>query len=390
MKLLMYGAGSIGRGFIGPLFSNAGYEVVFVDVDRCIIEEINRRKGYNYTVAAQPPFDVRVSGVRAVDGSDEYAVIEEIAECDIMATALGAAALQKVAHLIARGISLRLKRTSQPLNILICENLKNAPGCLRGWLNDAMQESDKKFLNEKCGMIETAIGRMVPVTATEAIDPLHIVVEEYDYLPVDRDAFVGDVPEVPGLIACSPFAYYTDRKMYLHNMGHAVCAYLGIMQGYSTIADAISDPGIRILTQSAMTEAAAMLSLKYKQPFTRVYDHAEDLLLRFSNKALGDTCRRVSRNTIQKISSGERFTGALCLCREHNIYPAYIALGYASALYNITADKGKAESLARETGGLSAEQIALVMNLYCFLKQPIHDIISEVERVKYDLRGSVV
>ncbi|MCI9383732.1 MAG: mannitol-1-phosphate 5-dehydrogenase, partial [Lachnospiraceae bacterium] len=32
MKAVMYGGGNIGRGFIGMLFSESGYEVTFVDV----------------------------------------------------------------------------------------------------------------------------------------------------------------------------------------------------------------------------------------------------------------------------------------------------------------------------------------------------------------------
>ena len=45
MKAVMYGAGSIGRGFIGALFSEIGYEVVFIDVNDDVIHtESTKRK----------------------------------------------------------------------------------------------------------------------------------------------------------------------------------------------------------------------------------------------------------------------------------------------------------------------------------------------------------
>lgn len=41
MKAIMYGAGSIGRGFIGALFSDLGYEVVFIDVNDWLVDTMN-------------------------------------------------------------------------------------------------------------------------------------------------------------------------------------------------------------------------------------------------------------------------------------------------------------------------------------------------------------
>jgi len=36
-KAVMYGAGNIGRGFIGALLSQSGYEVTFVDVAQPVV-----------------------------------------------------------------------------------------------------------------------------------------------------------------------------------------------------------------------------------------------------------------------------------------------------------------------------------------------------------------
>ena len=37
----MYGAGNIGRGFIGQTFSLAGYKVGFIDVNMTLIDRLN-------------------------------------------------------------------------------------------------------------------------------------------------------------------------------------------------------------------------------------------------------------------------------------------------------------------------------------------------------------
>jgi len=385
----MYGAGSIGRGFIGPLFAQAGYEVVFIDVNRRIVDALNRRKGYFYTVVAEVPYQVPVTGVRAVDGFDEQAVIDEIATCDIMATSLGSAVLQKVSPIIASGFSKRMNLTGKPLNLMICENLKDSAKALHGWLDEALPPTEKTFLGERCGLIETAIGRMVPVTPLDKEDPLHVVVEEYGFLPVDKDAFVGKLPDVQGLIPFSPFSFYEERKLYLHNMGHAICAYFGMRQGYETIADAITNPLIHLIVQSAMTESAAMLSKKYEIPFSQIFDHAEDLLLRFRNRALNDTCERVGRDPIRKIAAGDRLAGALVLCGEYGIHSVFIALGYAVALRHVTNDTEYAATIARETGKLTMNQLSLVMKLMSALELPDSELLATVGKLKKDLRGNI-
>ena len=391
MNLLMYGAGSIGRGFIGPLFAQAGYEAVFVDVDRRIIGALNSRRAYRYTVVTrEKSYDIEVFGVRGVDGTDEAAVIDEIASCDIMATSLGASALQKVAPVIARGFSQRMQKSGQPLNLLICENLKDSAHTLRGWLERALPEDGRALLKEKCGLVEAAIGRMVPAAPENAGDPLHITVEEYGFLPVDKDAFVCNPPDIPMLVPYSPFSFYEERKLYLHNMGHAVCAYLGMLCGFETIAEAIANSAVRLLTQSAMTESAAMLSVKYKIPFPQIFDHAEDLLMRFGNAALGDTCERVGRDPMRKIAAGDRLAGALCQCAAHGIRPVYIALGYAAALRNLTGDAVRAGEIARDTGKLGEGQAKLAAELFMLLDSPMPGILEQAERIKKKLRGDIV
>ena len=46
MKAVMYGAGNIGRGFIGSLLSQSGYAVTFVDISQMIVENLNQNHSY--------------------------------------------------------------------------------------------------------------------------------------------------------------------------------------------------------------------------------------------------------------------------------------------------------------------------------------------------------
>jgi len=43
-KMIQFGAGNIGRSFIGQLFSRSGYEVVFVDINKELIKEVNKKR----------------------------------------------------------------------------------------------------------------------------------------------------------------------------------------------------------------------------------------------------------------------------------------------------------------------------------------------------------
>ena len=232
MKAVMYGAGSIGRGFIGALFSEIGYEVVFIDVNDDVIHLINKEKTYPQIIMNEEQPVHWIKNIRAVDGKDPEAVSNEIADADIMATALGAAVLEKVAPVIAQGLLKRWeKESSNTLDILICENLMDADILLRDYLLKALPEDKHALFEKNVGLVETSIGRMVPPADPDLIPedehPLAVRVEPYDFLPVDKAAFKGMIPEYKKIIPYEPFHYYLERKLYVHNMAHVTTAFLG-------------------------------------------------------------------------------------------------------------------------------------------------------------------
>ncbi|MCA9427115.1 MAG: NAD-binding protein, partial [Candidatus Omnitrophica bacterium] len=114
MKLIQYGAGNIGRSLAGQLFSAAGWEVVFVDVVPEVIEALNREGRYRVVVKEERPDEIWVEGVRGVNGRDVDRVAEEIADCDLLSTAVGSKVLPFIAGPIAKG----LERRKKPLDIV--------------------------------------------------------------------------------------------------------------------------------------------------------------------------------------------------------------------------------------------------------------------------------
>ena len=335
MKAVMYGGGNIGRGFIGALLSQSGYEVTFLDVAEPVIKALQENRTYPVRYVTTEGFeDVWVKNVTAVNGNDAEAASDVIAQCDIMATAVGARILKFIVPNIVAGLRKRWAANGGPLNIIICENLMDANKVLEEMLKAQLTEDECKKFDETVGLVEASIGRMVPVQTDEMKDgePMRVCVERYGYLPVDKDAFKGEIPNITNMVPFAPFDFYIKRKLYIHNMGHATCAYLGDLLGLDYIYQSIDVPDVRILVQNAMLESAMALSKKYGVSLPEIQLHITDLLHRFTNAALKDTCQRVGGDPARKLSPDDRMIGSSALALAQGITPAYITVGAAAGL----------------------------------------------------------
>ncbi|MHB1453330.1 MAG: mannitol dehydrogenase family protein [Saccharofermentanales bacterium] len=365
-NFVQYGAGNIGRGFIGQLFSQGGYDVRFIDVNMEVIDALNREKRYPVTVVdGDSKTDTWVTNVSGVDGRDGAAVAEAIAGADAMATAIGVNILPRIVPLIADGIRLRFSRgITEPLNIIICENMLDADKFLHGLILGQLDEAQADYFRSHIGLVEASIGRMVPVMTDEQRreNPLRVCVEKYCELPVDKNAFIGEIPEIPGIYPYSPFELYIKRKLYIHNMGHALTAYLGNIAGAQYIWQAVGDPYIKLIAQRAMQESAQALSGQFGFPLSSILEHITHLLLRFSNAALGDTVLRVGNDIRRKLSPDDRFAGAVKTCVSNGITPVYIPVGIAAALFFNNPDDRNSAALHDD---LDSRGIGYVLENYC-------------------------
>ncbi|MBR3751020.1 MAG: mannitol dehydrogenase [Clostridia bacterium] len=404
MKAVMYGGGNIGRGFIGALLSQSGYEVTFIDVSRPVVDTLRTNHEYSVRyVSSKGSYDVAITNVTAIDGNDSEAVANAIAECDVMATAVGARILKAISHNIVAGIRKRWERGGKELNIIICENLMDANKVLEDMLKKELTPKEQKMLDKTVGLVEASIGRMVPVQTDQMKDgdPLRVCVEHYGFLPVDKAAFKGEVPAIKNLVPFEPFDFYIKRKLYIHNMGHAVCAYLGDLLHYEYIWQAIDVVEVRNIVQNAMTESALALCRKYNMEFDGVVLHITDLLQRFTNAALNDTCNRVGQDPARKLSPDDRLIGSISLAFSQGIVPAYIAVGAAAGIrrYIIQSDSmvqsvDCAQQVLQSVSGLApdSKEARLILDMYKLILEgkSLGSIRRAADAIKAESLGDVI
>jgi len=298
--------------------------------------------------------------------SQDDAVAAALAEATLGATAVGTRALPQVAPLVAAGIALRAQRgVTRLLNIIVCENLKGAATIFRGLVAEALDAPYADYLASQVGFVDTVIGRMVPNLSSNlrAEDPTLIIVEPYRELPVDRSAFVGEIPRIVGMEPCGNFELYTARKLYLHNMGHAVLGYLGYRRGHVLGYKALEDPVIRPILDGAMEESLKGIVVSYygaSEEWLRT--HVVDLTARFANRALADPVLRLARDPLRKLAPSDRLVGAARLSEATGITPLNLAWAIAGALaFDAPQDPIALELQQRIASG----GVALVLESVC-------------------------
>ena len=398
----MYGAGNIGRGFIGKRFFLSGYETTFIDVNVDMVEKIKAAKKYPIYVTRGTEYVPEwVENCTAVNGRDPEAVADQIAGCDILATALGVNILPFVAQNIANGIIKRYNNGAKRLNILICENLIGSDKYLKDLVAPHVPAELKEYFENSIGFVSVSVGITVPPTPQRFLDenPLAVCTDLYNELPADATGFrpVGaPVPVVDGLVPFSPFAFYIERKLLIHNMGHATMAYLGYLKGYNYIYEVANDPEIKYILVRALYESARALAKRHGAPLDGLMGFVENLVTRLDNPLLEDSLFRVGRDTKRKLAAGDRLGGAYLMVREQGGIPAHIAVGVAAGyLFDCPEDPIAVEvsSYAKENGIAAAlekyssitapEDVALIGKFYDMLKRkaPFSEFVAELNTI---------
>jgi len=311
-KIVIFGAGKIGRSFIGQLFSRSGFRVVFVDINRELADSLNRSGEYRVVIRKEAGNEVLlIKNVGGIGFDDPERVIGELASAGVAAFCVGQNGLPDLLPVVAKALERRRELYGDlPLDFIIAENMRNADQFIEGELRKYLPGAYP--LETLVGLVETSIGKMVPIMTQKDLDedPLQVFAEPYNTLIVSRNGFKNPIPAIDNLAPKDHIKAWVDRKLFIHNLGHASAAYLGYRKHPEAVYlyQVLADHTIAGETRSVMLQSAEILMSLYPGEFTprQITGHIDDLLKRFSNKALGDTIFRVGCDLYRKLGPGDR------------------------------------------------------------------------------------
>lgn len=352
-KALHFGAGNIGRGFVGVLLHEAGYELVFADVADALIDALNTEETYTVHEVGATPRDIEVTGFSGVNSGGKQAeeLGEQLATADLITTAVGPTVLKIIAPTIAEGLKARAGKGGPKVAVIACENAINATDGLAAAIREVYPEADEVAI-----FPNAAVDRIVPNQAPG--QGLDVTVENYHEWAVDKTPFEGNEPEIPGITWVEDLAPYITRKLFTVNTGHAATAYFGFSAGISKISDALEDAEVRAKVEAVLAETKELIVEKFG--FTPQVQQAyiDKILTRFANPELPDTAERVGRAPLRKISRHERFVGPAAELAELSLSTEALVGAVAAALRFDVPEDPEAVELQKKIAAARGDRAA--------------------------------
>ncbi|WP_080873165.1 mannitol-1-phosphate 5-dehydrogenase [Oceanobacillus timonensis] len=332
MKAVHFGAGNIGRGFIGLLLDQSGYEVSFVDVNAEITDAMNQDEAYQVHFADDNSDSVTVqhiTGINSIKNPD--AVTNAITTADIITTAVGPNILPVVAKAIAKGLAERVDRNRKILPVIACENMIGGSTLLKKHVYQEMDGIELEDFDAFFRFPDAAVDRIVPNQMNKNI--LDVRVEPY-YEWVVEKAFIQDaLPDIQGITYVDDLGPYIERKLFTVNTGHAATAYLGNYYNYETIDQALQDKSILHMLSGALKESGQALIEAYGFDPKAHHAYIQTIIGRFQNPYITDEVKRVARGPLRKLGPEDRFIRPASMYLEcASVAPKYLSKAMAAAL----------------------------------------------------------
>ena len=377
MKAVHFGAGSIGRGFIGDLLHESGYEVVFLDNGEEIVEQINASGSYDLLLINEGNRTKTIGNVRAVSSvAHAKEAAEELATADIITTSVWSDNFRHIASLLAAGLAQRLDSGGPAVNVIACENAMLNGDLLRAEVLAVWDRTDGE-LDSVASFPNTAVDRLVIAETVEGASVIKVgAVYE---LVVERDRLVDpDSTPIEGAVYADDVVSYIERKLYVINCGHSWAGYVGHVHGYTVMQDVLDDELLREGMRAAMLESAALLELKYGFGAEAMASYIDFAIGRFRTPGVVDTVARVCRSPIRKLGADERFVGPARQALAAGLPVAQLVVGIAAIfryhdpddsqsveLHEHLQQHGLSATISRFTGLSEGDALhALIVNAY--------------------------
>jgi mannitol-1-phosphate 5-dehydrogenase len=337
-RILIWGAGRIGRGFVGEIFASSGYELVFVDQAKSLVDKLNEQEFFT-VVKALNENDVsylKIENFTALHTSQEFEIQRFINNIDTIAISTFPKDFESVASALQKLIINRITvRPNTPIDILLCTNLVHAGPLFQQYLYKNLEKSYQEYFSKNVGIVESLVIRIAPPAPQEEIekDPLVVWTNGYSEFPVDKNGFKGTPPTIPNFRFVQDMRAEEKRKIYTYNMSHAILGYYGYQLGYDLLVESLTDSFIRGEVIGALDEVSKALQVEYGFSKTEMDNWIESVISHTNNPTIGDSVLRMAADPIRKLKKDDRLVGPALLCLKNGIEPNHIIKGIAAAFH---------------------------------------------------------
>lgn len=365
MLTVHFGAGNIGRGFIGEILNNNNSDVAFVDVNSAIIDELNNRGNYVIEEAAEDVNLITVDNVYGINNqTDPEKVVEKITSADLITTAIGPKILPFIAPLIAEGIERRKAlEITKKIDIIACENMIGGSSFLKDEVIKNLKEADTSdYIEQYIGFPDAAVDRIVPMQTHE--DVLRVTVEPYKEWVISKDGLKNTDLTLEGVHYVDNLEPFIERKLFTVNTGHATTAYNGAYAGHKTIDESLKDEDVYREVKSVLEETGALMIKKWGFDKAEHEAYINKIISRFENVKLSDDVTRVGRTPIRKLGYDERFIRPIREAKEKGLSVDALVMTVGKALaYNDPQDEESVELQRRLNEKTTEEVISEITQL---------------------------
>lgn len=326
-KIVIIGAGREGKGHLGIVFSEGGWEVSFLDRDPEVIEALRCGQYEVREYRAEDTGRKVVSGYKAFLTDRENSCEGEITEADVIALCLYPKDIGDAVSYILPMLERRSRRNpSRYLTMFPCTNENGLIPEIDSQIKAGLDEEGQKWYKQKVSLVDTVVRR--PVGA-ESSSSLKLEAGVVCPLLVGEPVY-ADFQGVPWVEKCSADMELLKKlKVHTINTAHAACAYAGYLKGYGMIDEAKADGEVAAIVRGVLEESVPVLAKVYHIAERELWNLA---IFPDSKDAFCDPVTRVGFDPLRKLARHDRLTENACLCLEQGIDPKNLIRSIANGM----------------------------------------------------------
>lgn len=219
---------------------------------------------------------------------------------------------QSLIGYLVEGLRRRHANGTKPFAVISCDNLTDNGALLRRAVIHYAKDIDRDlavWIEGEVAFPRTMVDSITPATDGALRERVYAATGLADAWPVQREVFtqwvIEDMPnlgpnwERVGVTLTGNVAAYERAKLRLLNGAHSSLAYLGLLKGYETVAEAMRDKVLAAFIKSLMLEDIAPTLRPPKELDIDAY--VDSILARFRNPALRHLLSQIAWDGSQKL-----------------------------------------------------------------------------------------